>query len=129
MQIRVIGATGEQEMEQQVNAFVVGRKVIDIKFTEWGSITHQMGGYTCYVMYDENLPPTINVQVKLISAKGDQELQTKVNQFIQGKTNVEIKFTEWVEAEHKDGGYSALIIYEASRNQTSSTQTQKFNAI
>jgi hypothetical protein len=127
MQIRVIGAIGEQEMEQQVNAFVVGKKVIDIKFTEWGSITHQIGGYTCYVMYDENVAPTINVQVKLFSAKGDQELQTKVNQFLQGKTNVEIKFTEWVEAEHKDGGYSALVIYEAGRN--ASNQAQQFNTI
>ncbi|MBU0666198.1 MAG: hypothetical protein ABIC91_07145 [Nanoarchaeota archaeon] len=119
MQTKIIATVGEKELEEQINDFVIGKNVIDIKFTEWVSYENQAGGYTAYILYDETNPPTINIQVKVIPANGELELESIINPFIKGRKVIDIKFTEWAEYSEKAGGYSALIIYQAEPNNLS----------
>ncbi|MBC8500364.1 MAG: hypothetical protein ISS25_01730 [Nanoarchaeota archaeon] len=112
MLTRVIAATGEVELEQQVNVFIVGKNVVDIKLTEWVNYQHQTGGYSAFITYEDG-PPTRQVQVKIFATTGETELEQQINAFIVGKTVVDIKFTEWAEYEAQTGGYTALVMYVA----------------
>ncbi|MBU0471195.1 MAG: hypothetical protein KKF65_01115 [Nanoarchaeota archaeon] len=110
MQTRIIATTGEQELEQQINNFIKGRNIVDIKLTEWVNYSNKTGGYSALIMYEDGVP-TRQVQVKIFAATSETVLEQQLNGFILGKQVVDVKFTEWVEYEAETGGYTALIIY------------------
>ncbi len=112
MQVKIIATTGEAELEQQINSFVMGKNVVDIKLTEWVSYPHETGGYTAYITYEDGAPGR-QVQVKIFVANGEADIEQQVNTFIYGKTVVDIKFTEWAEYTAQTGGYTALVIFVA----------------
>ncbi|NQU98954.1 hypothetical protein HQ533_05820 [Candidatus Woesearchaeota archaeon] len=112
MQTKVIATTGELELEQQINAFIVGKNIVDIKLTEWVNYQHQTGGYSALVLYEEGTS-TRQVQVKIFATTSEVDLEQQINTFIVGKSVVDVKFTEWAEYEAKTGGYSALVIFVA----------------
>lgn len=140
MQTKIIATTGEIELEQQINSFVIGKNIVDIKLTEWVSYQHQTGGYSALVMFEEG-PPTRQVQVKIFAATNEVDIEQQINQFIFGRSVVDIKFTEWAEYEAQTGGYTALAIFinqpnAAYRQQTSQPtrpqqngRSQQFNTI
>jgi len=121
MYTKVIPATGEIELEQKVNSFIIGKNVVDIKFTEWISYQNQTGGYTAYILYEAGTP-TRQIQVKIFGVTGDADLERQVNLFIANKQVVDIKYTEWVEFEAETGGYSALVMYLVDQNSQSQIQ-------
>lgn len=123
MQVKIIATTGERELEQQINSFIIGCNVVDIKLTEWISFPHETGGYTAYISYEEG-PPTRQVQVRIFVANAEVDLEQQINAFLFGKIVVEIKFTEWAEYTAQTGGYTALIIYVATPNANNLTMQQ-----
>lgn len=110
MQTKIIATTGEVDLEQQVNAFILNKRVVDIKLTEWVSYKHQKGGYTAFITFEEG-PATRQFQIKIIAVTAERDLELQVNQFMSGKEIIDIKFTEWAEYEEQTGGYTALITY------------------
>ena len=141
MQTKVITATGDAELEQKINSFIIGKNVIDIKLTEWVSYKDEHGAYTAFVLYAQGVP-TRQVQARLIAVVSEVEIEQQVNAFISNKQVVDIKYTEWGDFDSQTGGYTALIIYiSESRSESGAIQqpqaqpqsttqtTPQFNAI
>ncbi|MBU1201018.1 MAG: hypothetical protein KJ583_02185 [Nanoarchaeota archaeon] len=130
MQTRIIAATGEQELEQKVNTFIIGKNIVDIKLTEWVNYPSQTGGYTAYILYEHGVPAR-QIQIKIIAVTGDVDLEREVNMFISNKLIVDVKYTEWVDYEAQTGGYTALIMYiaeQGSYTQASQQSKSRFRA-
>lgn len=65
------------------------------------------------------------MKVKLLWAHFLPDLDKKINEFIQDKRIIDIKFTEVVSDDYVTGDWSALVMYEEKRN--SHLQQQEFN--
>jgi len=115
MLVKIIPTNGDTDLENQVNTFIMGKHVIDIKLTEWAEYEAQTGGYTAYIMYEPRIPE-VQLQIKVLGRVGNQELEDDVNNFVLGKAVAEIKFTEWVNFKHETGGYTALVLFAPNYN-------------
>lgn len=65
------------------------------------------------------------MKVKLLWAHFLPDLDKKINEFIQDKRIIDIKFTEVVSDDYVTGDWSALVMYEEKRNRH--LQQQEFN--
>lgn len=65
------------------------------------------------------------MKVKLLWSHFLPDLDKKINEFIQGKKIIDIKFTEVVSDDYGKGDWSALVMYEEKRNRH--LQQQEFN--
>ena len=65
------------------------------------------------------------MKVKLLWAHFLPDLDKKINEFIQDKRIIDIKFTEVVSDDYGKGDWSALVMYEEKRNRH--FQQKKFN--
>lgn len=65
------------------------------------------------------------MKVKLLWSHFLPDLDKKINEFIQGKKIIDIKFTEVVSNDYGNGDWSALVMYEEKRNRH--LQQRKFN--
>lgn len=65
------------------------------------------------------------MKVKLLWAHFLPDLDEKINEFIQDKKIIDIKFTEVVSDDYVTGDWSALVMYEEKRNRH--LQQKKFN--
>ena len=65
------------------------------------------------------------MKVKLLWAHFLPDLDKKINEFIQDKRIIDIKFTEVVSDDYVTGDWSALLMYEEKRNRH--LQQQEFN--
>ena len=65
------------------------------------------------------------MKVKLLWAHFLPDLDKKINEFIQDKKIIDIKFTEVVSDDYVQGDWSALVMYEEKRNRH--LQQKKFN--
>ena len=65
------------------------------------------------------------MKVKLLWAHFLPDLDEKINEFIQDKRIIDIKFTEVVSDDYVTGDWSALVMYEEKRNRH--LQQKKFN--
>ena len=65
------------------------------------------------------------MKVKLLWAHFLSDLDKKINEFIQDKRIIDIKFTEVVSDDYVTGDWSALVMYEEKRNRH--LQQRKFN--
>lgn len=65
------------------------------------------------------------MKVKLLWAHFLPDLDEKINEFIQDKRIIDIKFTEVVSDDYVTGDWSALVMYEEKRNRH--LQQQEFN--
>ena len=65
------------------------------------------------------------MKVKLLWAHFLPDLDKKINEFIQDKRIIDIKFTEVVSDDYGKGDWSALVMYEEKRNRH--LQQQEFN--
>lgn len=65
------------------------------------------------------------MKVKLLCSHFLPDLDKKINEFIQGKKIIDIKFTEVVSDDYVTGDWSALVMYEEKRN--SHLQQKEFN--
>ena len=65
------------------------------------------------------------MKVKLLWAHFLPDLDEKINEFIQDKRIIDIKFTEVVSDDYVTGDWSALVMYEEKRNRH--LQQKEFN--
>lgn len=65
------------------------------------------------------------MKVKLLWSHFLPDLDKEINEFIQGKKIIDIKFTEVVSDDYCKGDWSALVMYEEKRNRH--LQQRKFN--
>lgn len=65
------------------------------------------------------------MKVKLLWSHFLPDLDKEINEFIQGKKIIDIKFTEVVSDDYCKGDWSALVMYEEKRNRH--LQQQEFN--
>lgn len=65
------------------------------------------------------------MKVKLLWSHFLPDLDKKINEFIQDKRIIDIKFTEVVSDDYVTGDWSALVMYEEKRNRH--LQQQEFN--
>ena len=65
------------------------------------------------------------MKVKLLWSHFLPDLDKKINEFIQDKKIIDIKFTEVVSDDYVTGDWSALVMYEEKRN--SHLQQKEFN--
>lgn len=57
------------------------------------------------------------MKVKLLWSHFLPDLDKEINEFIQGKKIIDIKFTEVVSDDYCKGDWSALVMYEEKRNR------------
>ena len=65
------------------------------------------------------------MKVKLLWAHFLPDLDKKINEFIQDKRIIDIKFTEVASDDYGNGNWTALVMYEEKKKQASSAK--KFN--